>query len=146
MFLTPTDTSVLGLSRLEDHPESASETQDDFAITQFCGEWESTNSTSTGISRIIIKEQDGRLSVHAFGAFEPEERDWGTVPAEVFTDTAHSSRIRAFRALYDFGFMESLLQAKTEKGVLVIASFNRFKDGSGRANYFSREFLFRSTK
>jgi hypothetical protein len=38
--------------------------------------------------------------------------------------------------------METHLQAKTEKGVLVVASFNRFKDQSGRSSYFSREFFY----
>jgi hypothetical protein len=27
--------------------------------------------------------------------------------------------------------------------VLVVASFNRFKDGSGRSSYFTREFYYR---
>ncbi len=138
------DTEVLKLSRREDDPQSAGASQDDFTITQFCGDWESTNSATAGISRMVISQAGNKLLVHAFGAFAPEPKYWGDVTAEVFTDCAHSTRVRAFRAIYDFGFMESLLQAKTERGVLVIASFNRFKDGSGRSNYFSREFLFRT--
>jgi hypothetical protein len=62
----------------------------------------------------------------------------------VFTDGATSSTSLAFRAFYDLGFKETILQAKVKKGVLVVANFNRFKDGSGRANYFSREFFYRA--
>jgi hypothetical protein len=145
MLSTILKAAELRLSRLEEDPQFASEPQDDFTITQFCGEWESTNPATRGISRISIRQEDKGLRVHAFWAFDPEPKDWGAVTAEVFTDAAHSHRMRAFRAIYDFGFMESLLQAKTEKGVLVIASFNRFKDGSGRASYFSREFMFRNS-
>jgi len=136
-------TAVLKSSRLEDDPQSALFQQEDFTAAQFCGNWKSTNSATQGIARVIIEEQGGGLMVRVFGAFHPELKDWGAVPAETFTDASHSKRIRAFRAVYDFGFMESVLQAKTEKGVLVIASFNRFKDDSGRSSYFSREFLFR---
>ena len=133
--------AVGGISRLEDQPGVGF--QEDHTIGQFCGDWVSTNQSTRGIAKIKVRTQDNGLSVHAFGASEPGLSDWGTAPAEVFTDGASSSRIRAFRALYDFGFLETHLQAKTEKGVLVIASFNRFKDQSGRANYFSREFFYR---
>jgi hypothetical protein len=117
--------------------------QEDHTTGQFCGDWISTNPSTRGIARIKVQAREKGLSVHAFGAGEPELNDWGTVPAEVFTDGASSLRIRAFRAFYDFGFLETSLQAKTEKGVLVIASFNRFKDHSGRSSYFSREFFYR---
>ena len=37
----------------------------------------------------------------------------------------------------------SQLQTYLAKGVLVIASFTQFKDGSGRANTFVKEFFYR---
>ncbi len=49
----------------------------------------------------------------------------------------------AFSAVYDFGFEEVRLQANVKLGVLVVASFNRFRDESGRSNYFGREFFYR---
>ncbi len=128
-------------SRLEDQPEACP--QEDFSIGQFCGDWASTNSATRGIARVIVQVQGEGLRIQAFGAEETGPCDWGFATAEVFADGAWSPRIRAFSAVYDFGFMETHLQAKTEKGVLVIASFNRFKDRSGRANYFSREFFYR---
>lgn len=130
----------IAVSRLEDQPGTRS--LEDFTINQFCGDWKSTNSATKGIARIVVMRQDGGLLVRAFGASQPEASDWGEARAEVFVEAGDPSRIRAFRAVYDFGFMETHLQAKTEKGVLVIASFNRFKDQSGRSNYFSREFFY----
>jgi hypothetical protein len=50
----------------------------------------------------------------------------------------------SFSAFYDFGFMETQLQAHVRQGVLIIAKFDRFKDNSGRANYFSKEFFYRA--
>lgn len=130
-------------SRMEDEP--GVEFQEDRTIGQFCGDWISTNTSTRGIARISVRIADQGLSVRAFGAGEHGLIDWGTVLAEVFADGASSAGIRAFRAFYDFGFLETWLQAKTEKGVLVIASFIRFKDQSGRSNYFSREFFHRSS-
>jgi hypothetical protein len=134
---TETDTAI---SRLEDQPGVQS--REDFSIGQFYGDWITTNSASRGIARIKIAPRDGGLVVHAFGASQPELSDWGEVQAEVFIEGGYPSRIRAFRAVYDFDFLETCLQAKTEKGVLVVASFNRFKDQSGRSSYFSREFFY----
>lgn len=130
----------IALSRLEDQPGNKS--LEDFTISQFCGDWKSTNSSTRGIARIKVMPRDGGLVVHAFGASNSELSDWGEARAEVFVEAGDPSRIRAFRAVYDFGFLETHLQAKTEKGVLVIASFNCFKDQSGRSNYFSREFFY----
>ena len=78
--------------------------------------------------------------MQAFGANAPALCEWGEVTGTVFSDDVASTTGLAFRAFYDFGFKETILQAKVKKGVLVVANFNRFKDGSRRANYFSREF------
>jgi hypothetical protein len=134
---------TLDISRIEDRPGSEMQAQDDTSIEQFAGEWTTTNRNSRGIARVVITPQEQSLLVHAFGVGQPEPHDWGTVQAKVLADGSTSSRIRAFHAVYDFGFLESYLQAKTEKGVLVVATFNRFKDQSGRSSYFSREFLVR---
>jgi hypothetical protein len=132
--------SDLEISRLEDQP--GIRTLEDFSISQFYGDWTTTNSATKGIARIKITPREGGLVVHAFGASQSGTCDWGETQADVFVEAGDPSRIRAFRAVYDFGFLETHLQAKTEKGVLVIASFNRFKDQSGRSNYFSREFFY----
>jgi hypothetical protein len=111
--------------------------------TVFLGSWTSTNRDTQGISRLVIREKEGRLFVRAFGACVPSVCDWGEAAADVFADDPRSTRAYGFSARFDLGFKETSMQAKIEKGVLVVANFNRFKDGSGRANFFSREFFFR---
>jgi hypothetical protein len=135
---------ILDISRLEEQPGSEMQGRDDTTIAQFIGDWTTTNPNSRGIAKVVITSHEQGLLVHAFGAGRPELHDWGTVQAKVLADSPASSRIRAFHAVYDFGFLESYLQAKTEKGVLVVAAFNRFKDHSGRSSYFSREFFART--
>lgn len=137
----PTTVPDWEISRLEDRRPSDDAYTEDYTLEQFCGDWATTNNASRGIVRAKITRANNALIVHVFGASANGPVDWGAVPAEVFADAPNSTRIRAFHAFYDFGFMETHIQAKTEKAVLVLASFNRFKDQSGRANYFSREFL-----
>jgi len=113
-------------------------------IAPFVGCWISTNRSTQGIAKLVVRSDGGGLRVQAFGACTPSLREWGEVDAAVFADGTTSTAGHAFRAFYDLGFKETILQAKVKKGVLVVANFNRFKDGSRRANYFSREFFYRA--
>ena len=110
----------------------------------FVGNWTTTNQQTQGIARLIVRDLDGHLLVQAFGATPPSLCDWGEAPAAVFADGPDSLAPRAFTARFDLGFKEVSLQAKVKKGVLVVANFNRFRDESGRAPFFSREFFYRA--
>ncbi len=84
------------------------------------GDWRNTNAEG-GIRRIVVERgEGGELSVRAIGAI-----DWGTVPAHAFA--------------FHFGD----IGANVKSGVLVVATFNHFKDDSGRSGYFDREFFHR---
>jgi hypothetical protein len=107
------------------------------------GRWVTTNRQTTGIVEMIVEVRGGNLIVRTLGAGAPQPCDWGERVARVFSDGPASSTALAFSAEYDLGFIESHLQAKIKKGVLVVAGFNRVRDGSGRSNYFSREFFYR---
>jgi hypothetical protein len=111
--------------------------------TPFLGDWLSTNRSTRGIARLTIVGSDQGLIIHGFGACPPSLVDWSETQGNVFAEGVASKRGLAFSAVYDFEFKESYLQAKVKKGVLVVANLNRFKDGSGRSNYFSREFFYR---
>ena len=47
----------------------------------------------------------------------------------------------AFVATYDFGYLQTRVEANLSLGLLVVATFNTFRDGSGRFNFFAREVL-----
>jgi len=99
------------------------------------GDWRNTNP-EPGIARIVCEENgDGRLRVTA--------DNWGTVVAPVFAFEFDSDKAGAFLAVFDLGFEEVRMQANVKQGVLVVATFNAFKDDSGRSNYFNREFFHR---
>lgn len=108
------------------------------------GIWLNTNRDSHGIVKVVVAVQGPRLLVRAFGAGDPETCDWGEVEANQTYAGSVSSRVAAgFTAWYDFDFSRIHLQANWNQGLLVLASFTSFKDGSRRSNYFSREFFHR---
>jgi len=70
-------------------------------------------------------------------------RDWGAAQAQVFAENTAAPQAMAFSALFDLDGMESLLQGYVVKGVLVIVSFTRVKDGRDRSSSFGKEFFYR---
>jgi len=105
------------------------------------GTWFNTDKQTHGIVRLVLTQHDGALKVRAFGACAPTPCDWGEVQGVAFSSGVSSPEGMAFTALFDFGFMETLLAVYLKGGILVLDSFNTFRDTSGRANYFSREFF-----
>ena len=111
------------------------------------GDWRNTNAES-GIARIVCTlKGDGTLRVRCVGRSGDDSlQDWGEVDAPLYSFTFESRQAGAFSAVFDLGYEEVRVQANVKAGVLVVASFNRFKDESGRSNYFDREFFHRISK
>jgi hypothetical protein len=107
------------------------------------GDWRNTNADGR-IARIVCRgREDERMDVQVWGSTADGMNDWGTVAAPVYSFTFESKEAGAFNAVFDLGYEAVHLQANVKAGVLVVASFNHFKDQSGRSNYFDREFFHR---
>ena len=108
------------------------------------GSWKNTQPEPRGMAEIVLARHDGGLAVRVFGAGPAGGRiDWGEIPGAVFAHDAGSRHAMAFSAAYDFGFLYVELQANVKQGVLVVASFNQFRDDSRRSSYFTRELFYR---
>jgi hypothetical protein len=107
-------------------------------IRPLLGIWVNSNRDTNWINRFILSEKDGAFTLRVFGA--AGLGDCGEVEITTYTDNIGEM---AFHAVYDLGIVDSLLAANTNKGLIVIAAFHRFKDGSGRSNFLCREFYFR---
>ena len=117
-------------------------------LTPFFGKWARTNEVGgQWIERVEIQpDGDDGIRVHVWGADSPSPADWGAVRAEaLFANAIASNTGSAFITRYDFGFMESELQGNVNLGLLVLAGYHRFRDGSG-ADLFSREFYRREDR
>ncbi len=107
------------------------------------GTWLNTNTATRSIFSATLQCKAGQSVVRIVAAGASGTCDWGETAVSLFADSISSSDAIAFSAAYDFGYMETQLQAHVRQGVLIIAKFDRFKDGSGRSNYFSKEFFHR---
>jgi hypothetical protein len=101
------------------------------------GNWINSNPDTNSITRVNVFEADGKLQLQAFAV---KGGPSGPATAAVFA-AGPASRVGAgFAAVLDLGFAELRLQAMIMKGLLVLAQFHLFKDDSGRASYFLREY------
>lgn len=104
------------------------------------GTWVNSNPETNGIARMTVSESGGKLSLRAYAVGPEGLIDWGETGVTVYAASASSLGGAGFACEYDFGFAETKLQGMIMKGLLVLAQFHKFKDGSGRAGYFVREY------
>ena len=110
-------------------------------LSSLIGRWKNTNSATRGISHLVISEDGKNLRVQTFGARVSGARDWGEGLATTYAYSAAGDIVAGFELAYDFGAQETLVTAIHNRGVLVIHAYHRFKDGSGRSNFISKEFF-----
>lgn len=130
--------------------------------------WRNADQGSRGVAEISCRLRDGELAVRVTAVGPASPIDWGEVAAVLHADISATGGGRAavpasvaeqpiphyadltatdagpaFWAIFDHGFERVHLQARINLGVLVVAMFTEFTDGSGRADYFHREVFIR---
>jgi hypothetical protein len=109
------------------------------------GHWINTNLSTPGIARVVVTSRDGNLSIRVFAASGHAPHEWGDADVEVvYSNGVTSQAAMAFVATYDFGYLQTRVEANLSLGLLVVATFNTFRDDSGRFNFFAREFFYRA--
>lgn len=135
---------ALDYVRAEDQlPEQARPPGGALDSSALVGTWFATDKQALGVVRLELRQRDGTLLVRAFGADPGEPYDWGEIEATAYGSSVTAVDAMAFSAVYDFGFLVTILAAYAKQGILVLDTFNTFTDSSGRSNYFSREFFHR---
>jgi hypothetical protein len=122
------------------NPKTGNRRLDTSALLGF---WRNTNSASLGIACVEISDRGEHLGIRAHGVGESGTVDWGEVAAPAYAKDCSSPDAMAFSATFSSQGIRCHLQANVKQGVLVIAYFTEFQDGSGRSNYFSREFYYK---
>jgi hypothetical protein len=130
----------IALEQMEERPPSMGKHLD---TSSLAGSWINTNAKPAMIRHIQIDARDGQLMMRVAGSEAGLPEDWGTVAIQPFAETASAIQAMAFSALFDLAGVESLLQGYVVKGVLVIVSFTRVKDGRDRSSSFGKEFFYR---
>ena len=110
-------------------------------FSQWVGTWINSNPDTRGIARLVISEVNGDffLEVRAVG---PDGLiEWGKTPIKTLAPNPAARNGAGFTCAYDFGFVTTRLQAMIVKGLIVLGQFHAFKDESGRADFFVREYF-----
>ncbi|MGZ3772760.1 MAG: hypothetical protein ACXVCY_16595 [Pseudobdellovibrionaceae bacterium] len=107
------------------------------ATSDFIGTWVNTNSSSSGIVRIVI---DSSYRIRLFGACTPTPCDYGLAQMITYGPTVTSTDQNAGMAHYNFSFkMVDAVLFRRNPNMLMLDHFNRFTDNSGRKNYWMME-------
>jgi hypothetical protein len=126
---------------IRDRVETGAASSRSIDTSSLPGVWVNSNPDSNGIARMVLSESEGELLLHVYGIGPDGLIDWGKTPVTVFTAGPSSNAAAGFTCSYDFGFVETRLQAMILKGLIVLAELHRFKDDSNRANFFVREYF-----
>jgi len=94
--------------------------------------------------RLVLGTKGSSLTVQGFGSCTPTPCDWGVVEGTAYGESVVATEAIAFSARYDFSFKETIVTGHVDNGTLIVETFDKFKDSSGRSNYYSRVYLCRS--
>ncbi|MFB8788064.1 MAG: hypothetical protein U7123_04285 [Potamolinea sp.] len=111
-------------------------------LSPLVGEWVNTKRDSSYLVRVVLTDRDSRLMFRGYGANEPDPIDWGEVEAVPYAGGT-SLVARGFHAFYSQDGIERHLVANEKQEILVIQSYTRYLDGSGRTSHIGREFYHR---
>ena len=98
------------------------------------GSWINVNPNTGGVTRLVLRSGDQQLFVHAWGACNPSDCDWGEVQC-----APHGA---GCKATWDHGFATTSMQLlPLGDGRLQIKYKAVFHDNSGRRDLGSEEFF-----
>jgi hypothetical protein len=110
-------------------------------LGHYVGQWTNTNPETNGITHFSFEADGGRYWIRAAGA--GQSSDWGCAEVIPHANSVTETDGIGFLARYDLGFVEVTLAANENKGLMIVASYHRFRDASARSSYFKREFFYR---
>jgi len=123
------------------------------AIETLAGSWKKTNDKPQWIESLIVEttgETEGdEIFVTIFGSSPPSPRLWGRARAETIYSggiATGDARAGAFATHYRFDDFEVEVQANLNLGLLVVATFVRFREAGRMNDRFTREFFYRDAE
>ncbi|MEV0642441.1 hypothetical protein AB0I77_47550 [Streptomyces sp. NPDC050619] len=122
-------------------------------ISALLGDWLNTDRGAVSKSplRLTVAQCGTGLTVRAFGsapadgrrAAGRQPRDWGEVPAAVYTAPGTPSVAWSFAAVYELGGLRTVVSAYYKTGILVATASSVPLDGGGPGEW-TRSFFHRA--
>lgn len=132
------------LTHVEEHPTMPEGMAEKGVVmpNMLLGQWINVNPGTRNLVRLVL-EQTGTFHVHAYGACTPTPCDWGQQPGIVYATNVTARPGIAFSVMFPAGFKDTIVVGHMDnRNLLNVETFNHFKDGSGRSDYYTSE-LFR---
>lgn len=107
------------------------------------GVWVGADRRTLSVDTIDVTTRDAGYLVSAAGGDASAAHQWGIVDATAYAPDVSGAAAIGLTARYDFGFLDTTLTGFIKSGIFILCTYNRWQDGSGRADYFTREFLYR---
>jgi hypothetical protein len=104
------------------------------AGADFKGGWRNINSSTGGITRVVITNENDRFAIHAWGRCHPTDCDWGIAPAKV-EPQGTSQPVTSLSAVWNQGFVQRFMTVTLFRGAqprLKIRTASHYTDNSGR--------------
>ena len=111
-------------------------------LSHFLGTWMNTFRETRSITRFVLARAGAGYTITTY--VSDGAGDLGASEVVPFAPNVDSRHADGFTAHYDFEFLEMSLAAYYTKGLMVVSQYTRFKDQSGRPDYFNREFFFKA--
>ncbi len=105
------------------------------------GTWIACDKATRGIVRVVLRKRGNGLVVRVYGACHPKPCNWGSVPGFAYAESVVATRAIAFSAVYKPSFKRTIVTGHLDNGTLIVETYSRFTDGSGRSNYYSRSYF-----
>lgn len=105
------------------------------------GTWMNCDHATPNLLRLMIAANGNEINLHAFGACTPNPCDWGQVNGVVYSDNVAKAPAVAFTGTYTFSFKTTTVVGRLFQGALIVETFDRFTDNSGRADYHTLNVL-----
>jgi hypothetical protein len=105
------------------------------------GTWMNVDHATRGLLKIVVATSGPGITVHAYGSCTPTPCDWGVVPAVLHAADVSSAAPVAFSAKYKFPFKETEITGVLDHGALIVETFEKFTDRSGRSNYHTKAYF-----
>ena len=114
------------------------------SLASIVGKWNNCDAQTRGLKSVVLSAKGNALSVQCFGACTPTPCDWGVVPGTAYAQNVSATDAIAFSAIFDLKFKVTIVTGHLDSGCLIVETFDTFKDGSGRSNYYSRYYMCKS--
>ncbi len=111
------------------------------SLTNLIGKWNNCDKNTRGLVSVVLTAQGNVLKVQCFGSCVPTPCNWGVITGTAYAENVTATPAIAFSAMYDFKFKATIVTGYLDRGCLIVETFDTFKDGSGRSNYYSRYYM-----